>query len=361
MGVFQLAPGHTEALEGRVGAEHGRQCVTALGTGSAGSEIERVHLRRYLDRRRRRLGARAKAASAPVEVAAQVDTLNLTASRPGAQGCDALASMLRANSAFQRLGMARCELEDAHISTLALALPQARGLRILDLTHNRAMAESARALAHHLEGCRLEDLDLGFNVKLGDAGAVALADAIASGIARNLRALGLARTSLGRDGAEALARALRTDPPLARLDLSHNPNMADAGWIVLADGLRDNSHLAALRLVDTRATDKGARALAGALEGRRSLHALLVGDNAIGDSGARELLAPLSRNQGLETLSLKRCGLTANVVGQLVQTLEQNALLQELSLKDNLLPKESQDLVRVVWASSGRDRNSLEL
>ena len=122
----------------------------------------------------------------------------------------------------------------------------------------------------------LTDLYL-YQNELGDAGATALADALASG------ALGGCR--------------------LARLNLCDN-DIGEAGATALAVMLRTNTSLLAMDVNRNRLGDAGAAALAGGLEGNTTLRTLSVRDNDIAADGANRLLVALGVNTTLTQLGL---------------------------------------------------------
>ncbi|MFH1462054.1 MAG: hypothetical protein ABIF12_03855, partial [bacterium] len=75
----------------------------------------------------------------------------------------------------------------------------------------------------------LTSLDLDYN-RIGDAGALALADALK--VNRTLTSLNLGRNGIHAEGAQALANALRVNTTLTSLDLSYN-RIGDAGVLAV--------------------------------------------------------------------------------------------------------------------------------
>ena len=122
----------------------------------------------------------------------------------------------------------------------------------------------------------LTDLYL-YQNELGDAGAAALADAVASGGAGGCR--------------------------LARLNLCDN-GIGEAGAAALAVMLRTNTSLLAIDVNRNQLGDAGAAALAFGLEGNATLRTLSVRDNGIAAEGADRLLVALGVNTTLTQLGI---------------------------------------------------------
>jgi hypothetical protein len=165
----------------------------------------------------------------------------------------------------------------------------------------------------------LEHLYLG-GTPVGDAGAVALAGAVAGGggCAR------LRELVLGYDRDEA---GEAPDPLVV---------VMDAGATALAAAAAANSCLTRLTLGGCGVGDSGATALAGALgAGRGALRDLCVDNNRIGDAGMSALATALAGSTCLTTLNAR-----ANRAGEaggraLLAALRSNLCLRRLWYYDN--------------------------
>ncbi|MFI9630667.1 gala protein [Streptomyces sp. NPDC052042] len=144
---------------------------------------------------------------------------------------------------------------------------------------------------------------LGTN-SLGDEGAQAVADALASASAgHGLHTVYLGCNRIGGDGATALADALAGDDTVRALWLKRNP-VGDAGVRALAAMLRHNTALRSLDLVNTGLTTDGLGALLAVLTERsRPVERLFLGGNGLG-ADAAPLLAALVRDAGVRELYL---------------------------------------------------------
>lgn len=203
----------------------------------------------------------------------------------GLAGARRIAAVIEAGAALRVLDLFNCELGDDGVAIVAeaLASPRARvehvylggnagaaraaealgamlatttTLRSLQLAASRLGDDGAIALADGLARNRsLDDLSLASNA-IGPRGAAALAAAVAAhpaltsldlGAASSARALDEADNQLGNDGAIALAPALAADPPLGQLDL-HDNQIRSHGAMALLRALDSNTHLIELGL-----------------------------------------------------------------------------------------------------------------
>ena len=165
----------------------------------------------------------------------------------------------------------------ALLGTLGSVLPVLKGLRLVEPTAN---PDGMQRLTEKLGAGALPAVTLlqlsGMHV--GDAGASALAAALGRGALPRLKILTLTSAAIGDAGLLALAPALRLQPALAHLDLSHNP-FGDEGLAALVTppppppppagappptGLL--TKLKRLYLSRTQVTDAGCAALASALD-----------------------------------------------------------------------------------------------
>lgn len=196
-----------------------------------------------------------------------------------------------------------------------------------------ALGRVCTAPSVNLEGCVTVDYT---NQAIGDAGALALAQSLASGSgSETVATLILYKCGIGPVGAAALAEAVRAHPRVTAVNLNSNAiedagvasvaavlahsasllhleldtcGVTDAGATRLAMGLveiGDGGALLTLDLGGNVIGDSGATALAGALRANHVLRKLELGGNHIGDAGAKALAGSLtSHNQGLTHLGL---------------------------------------------------------
>ncbi|MEV4414484.1 gala protein [Catellatospora sp. NPDC049609] len=249
-------------------------------------------------------GARAVAdALAPGH---HVQTVYLGCNRIDADGAGALADRLAGDRTVRALWLKRNPIGDAGVSRLCAALSGNTTLRTLDLVNTgltrHGLAELAGTLA--ARETPLERLFLGGNGLRPDA-VPALAAIVREG---GVRELYLAANHLGDAGAAALAEAVAGLP--MTLGLGGN-GLTPAGVAALAarlsawralDLARPPSERALGALPNTVA-DEGAAALAAALPGSR-LRRLDLRFTGITGRGAKLLLAALSDDLPLRYLGI---------------------------------------------------------
>ena len=177
---------------------------------------------------------------------------------------------------------------------------------------------------------------LGNNI-VGNAGAAAIADFIASGrspvnvwyIAGNnidadgivpvvdalcqrtdVEGLWLKRNPLKPAGAREVARLIRRDTPIETLDLV-NTGLLDAGAVEIAEALWHNHHLRHLYLGTNGITPAGLRPLARYIATENRLTSLFISCNRLADDGAVMLAEALKTDR-----TLVRLGLSSNRIGE---------------------------------------------
>ncbi|KAF9284564.1 hypothetical protein BGZ68_004599 [Mortierella alpina] len=148
-------------------------------------------------------------------------------------------------------------------------------------------------------------LNLAHN-SIGDNGAQALAEALKTN--STLTTLNLAGNSIGDYEAQAQSEALKTNSTLTTLHLTGNSmagsTISDHGGQALGEALRTNSTVANLNLQKNKIGDDGAKALAEALGTNSTVATLYLQFNEIGDDGAKALDEALRTNATLTTLNL---------------------------------------------------------
>ncbi|MFV8752818.1 gala protein [Nannocystaceae bacterium ST9] len=221
----------------------------------------------------------------------------------------------------QSLGLANAEL-------LFGALRGNRQVRSLLLGTDGLRSAGAIAVANMLATERppgLETLYLGCN-HIEPEGVAALADAITE---VPVRALWLKRNPVGVEGARVLATLLREQPALEVLDLT-NTKLTDAGAEAIAGGLRGQAGLASglrvLLLGGNGIGVRGAEALADAIAIHPHLRELGLAASQLGDAGVHALARGIGR---LESLDLASNGMGVSGLGGLI---EAGAALKSLDL-----------------------------
>ena len=182
-----------------------------------------------------------------------------------------------------------------HPHNLTLALAAA------GITH---VGAAALATALRASSSTITRLRLDWNGGIGDAGASAIGRALVGN--RMLGILGLQRCGIGDAGAVALAESLATAPTTAM----HAATVAASGEAVAesmaAAVARAASSVRELYLEGNRIGALGTQALGVALRSAR-LEKLTLSLNPIGVSGARNLAEALRRNAHLVSLDLAHC------------------------------------------------------
>jgi Ran GTPase-activating protein (RanGAP) involved in mRNA processing and transport len=156
-----------------------------------------------------------------------------------------LTDALSSNKQLHSLSLAGNGLDDDDARCVASMLAKNHTLTALDLSGNEGIGEAGwRELAGALRHNRtLAELDLS-SCNLRGASLRPLSEALSTN--EQLRSLVLSFNILDDDDARCLADMLRKDCTLAKLDLSHNTDIGEAGWRVLTDALRENHTLAEL-------------------------------------------------------------------------------------------------------------------
>ncbi|XP_073716304.1 NACHT, LRR and PYD domains-containing protein 3 [Misgurnus anguillicaudatus] len=258
------------------------------------------------------------------------------------EGCAALASALRSNpSHLRELNLSMNNLRDSGVKLLSDGLknPNCK-LETLWLCGYDVTDEGCAALASALRSNpHLRDLDLSHN-NLSDSGVKLLSDGLKNPNCK-LEKLKLRDSDVTDKGCAALASALRLNPSHLRdLDLSGN-DLKDSGVKLICDGLKNpNCKLETLKLCDCGVTDEGCAALASALRSNTHLRDLNLSVNKqIRDSGVKLISDGLKNpNCKLEKLKLRRCDVTDEGCAALASALRSNTShLRELDLSENKL------------------------
>lgn len=235
----------------------------------------------------------------------QVTTLKLSNNSLGLAGAQVLAAVLKVNKKITHIYAGNNQIGDAGALVFAQALESNNTVICVDLGDNQIGNDGARGLAQALKTNKtLTSLNLVKN-QIDDRGAYELEQGIQSNekllyfslylnpiskradyqaqeyIRRNrfLPALtqdsvaDLSKMQLGDEGAETIAKLLKTNTTLTKLNLQSN-QIGDAGFVALAMMLQSNSTLVNLDLSWNWPGTKGIKALAQALEVNTTLQRL---------------------------------------------------------------------------------------
>eukprot|EP01006_Ploeotia_vitrea_P040674 TRINITY_DN66446_c0_g2_i1.p1 TRINITY_DN66446_c0_g2~~TRINITY_DN66446_c0_g2_i1.p1 ORF type:complete len:1081 (+),score=140.50 TRINITY_DN66446_c0_g2_i1:81-3245(+) len=292
-----------------------------------------------------------------------------------------LSSALKDNTTTVHLNLANNMIGDTGVRELAAVLHVNRTLKTLDLPNNQISTFGSKALSDAmLINNTVTDINLANNRIGNDAGRAwlaalkevhslialnlelndvdgALMDEIEDAVQLNLQPLAL-KTVMPRiqqndeklweldfstfDGryhtdksVKQLARALKTNTHITKLDLSNN-NVGDQGAAALASVLKVNRALTSINLTGNAVGDKGALTLAEALKANGSLATLVLDHNSVTDKGADALLEVMGTNHALKTVTFE-CNRATGVKSQQIRA-ACNVNATPITLKE-LIPK----------------------
>jgi Ran GTPase-activating protein (RanGAP) involved in mRNA processing and transport len=323
--------------------------------------------------------------------------LDVSGNNLGAEGGEALGTLLKLSYSLEDLVASNCNLGDAGVTDLCrgLARPETgTALRYLDVAWNVLHDEAAAALAELLEAnSTLQVLKLECN-GIGDHGAAMLARALPRAAALEL--FDLTGNQLHDAGAVALAVAL-TDGRCSRLELycDKNAHVTDLGrnrirgalqlrvsrmkWLndllleiegsslnfrqldlklgddelveickQVAVGKKDLvRHLPVVRLRGDMITVRGVKAVANQLLCSPTVHVkrLYLAHTRMGDEGANLLAHALLQNTSLTVLTLLDCQIADDGATYLSRALPRHQELQRLDLRKNHIGPEGGQLL----------------
>uniref|UniRef100_A0A667YHR2 NACHT domain-containing protein n=1 Tax=Myripristis murdjan TaxID=586833 RepID=A0A667YHR2_9TELE len=192
--------------------------------------------------------------------------------------CEVVASALTSNPHLTELDLSENKLQDSEVKLLSAGLesPNCR-LETLRMSRCWFSLSSCVSLASALKSNpHLTELDLSEN-KLQDSGVKLLSAGLESPNCR-LKTLRLRFCRLSESSCASLAWALKSNPHLTELDLSHN-NLQDSGVKLLSAGLeslnccaslasalKSNPHLTELDLSENKLQDPGVKLLSDLVE-----------------------------------------------------------------------------------------------
>ena len=240
---------HLDLTWNNIGAEGGKAIAGALASNTSVTHLYLSYNNIYDEG--------GKAIAEALISNTSVTHLHLSRNNIGNEGVLALASMLKNNSTLTHLELNGCELDDASATAIA-----------------EALRENANSALKHL--C----ID---SSSIGEDGAIALADMIKcntvldkttfasklTGLAKlavqlRFQAPVNVQDSLGPGTAVVIAHVLSDNPPLTRLSIKDN-DIDDVGVMLLASALGNNSKLRELRILNCSCDVEEAEALLGVM------------------------------------------------------------------------------------------------
>ncbi|XP_078598242.1 NLR family CARD domain-containing protein 4-like [Branchiostoma floridae x Branchiostoma japonicum] len=215
---------------------------------------------------------------------------------------------------------------------LVSVLKNVPGLRALDLSHTHVTPSSLQPL---VQGFRhmslLEELDLSWNLYLGDAGMEVLQVGLSS--VPHLAVLRLMLVRMSAVGMSSLAPYMRHLLGLRELDISYN-YIGDTGLESLTTVLPIFTDMKVLVLDGIDISPTGMRTLVPALCQLTRLIKLDISGNAIGDPGLECLAAILHHLTAMKVLALRRIGISDRGISSLIKALP-HLQLQVLDVSSN--------------------------
>jgi Ran GTPase-activating protein (RanGAP) involved in mRNA processing and transport len=163
-----------------------------------------------------------------------------------------------------------------------------------------------------------------------------LAEALVALSENSATEIDLSDRKLGREGAEAIAEALKVNKVVEKLNLKRCA-IGDEGAIAIAEALKVNNTLKEIILIQNNFNAKGVVALAAALEINKSIMTMNLMGNYIYDEGAKAIAKALRVNKHLEALNLGAGDIQDEGAKAIAKALEVNKHLKELDLRNNVL------------------------
>lgn len=137
------------------------------------------------------------------------------------------------------------------------------------------------------------------------------------------------------DPDETIKRVQENDPTLTDLNWNNIKNISDEKFEKLFEGLKTNTHLEVVSLVNVGLSDRAAQSLAAALAHNHALRSLNVETNFISPAGVVQLVAALLHTTSVEEFraSNQRSQVLGNKIEmEITQLVEQNPTLLRLGL-----------------------------
>jgi Ran GTPase-activating protein (RanGAP) involved in mRNA processing and transport len=150
---------------------------------------------------------------------------------------------------------------------------------------------------------------------------------------------------IGKDGAKAIAEALKVNAVVTTLALYDN-NIGPEGAKAIAEALKVNAVLTFLDLRDNKIGPEGANAIAEALKVNAVLPELWLQGNIIGDDGAKAIAEALKVNAVLTILQLSGTNIGVDGAKAVAEALKVNTVLTKLHLCSNSMGDAGEKAVR---------------
>ncbi|KAK7200615.1 leucine-rich repeat protein [Novymonas esmeraldas] len=184
-------------------------------------------------------------------------------------------------------------------------------LAYLDVNENAIQDEALYPLALLLQSAKLRTLNVVTN-HITPRGLPTLCDGVVA--CRTLQELSLAFNLLGDEGGSVVAEMLRDHPSLTTLDLSDN-RIGDVGAVAMAEAfiLSSSSRVQSLNLAVNHIGDVGIAAIAEALtktNNRRFTWLDLACNDAVTDAGREALVRAVPHMRHVYSLDLTSCDLS---------------------------------------------------
>jgi len=207
-----------------------------------------------------------------------------------------------------------CDFGDEGAIELAKAIERNKNLTNLSISHNKISNQGAIAISNAIKNSKITWLVLCFN-DLRDIGACAIADSLNCNA--QIRELYLGGNKIGVQGFIALAKAIKYNKTITKLDLGCNLQFYqdenedgiekdNVGILAIADVMQHNKVLEDVNLISSCIEDEGAIALAFAITSSTSLIRIDLDYNQIGDDGALALACAMKESKCATFMSL--CG-----------------------------------------------------
>jgi len=274
----------------------------------------------------------------------QVESLDLSRHEYGPHAVAIIGTCLQVNSVLTECSLLKNNLNIESAKMLAKIGTEKR-IMLSGIKHDQTEADLSNNFLKPADGILiasdlmvtavLTSLEL-FGNRIGNDGAIALADALKSGKSV-LTSLNLKDNNIRNEGAAAIAEALKSgmavltnlnlaDNALCGVNKYHLGTYNPSGIYAIAAALEGSSVLKSLNLADNRLCGvwyeygqqkgtydaSGIKALSDALaSGKAVLKKLVLTTNSIKDEGAIALGESLKTNSTLETLELINCDIGA--------------------------------------------------
>ena len=195
-----------------------------------------------------------------------------------------------------------------------------------------------------------------FKNKLGDTGAIDLVEHLNLKKNQDVTNLCIGSCNIGDEGAIALAKALKDNETLLKLEI-HCNLFGDEGAIAFAEMLKVNTTLKTLNLYGNKIGDKGAKALANALKVNKTLTHFYIGCNNIGDVGADNIADMLKVNRTLNLLDIHSNKIGNDGMEKIAEGIKGNLHLFTIKISGNRISENIQDQIIIIQ----NNKNKLSL